>query len=168
MKLWEKEYKPDKEVEDFTVGTDYILDQRLIKYDCIASIAHAKMLAKIGILTEDESKALEKELKNIIELEKKGIFTIKKEEEDCHTAIEARLTKTLGDLGKKIHTARSRNDQVLTALRLYYKDELKNCTNQVNTLIKSQTSFKKKIQPNKPPRLHPHKKSHALINQPVG
>ena len=144
MKLWEKEYKPDKQIEDFTVSNDYILDRKLIKYDCIASIAHAKMLEKIGILKKGEAKDIIKELNNIISLEKKGRFKIQKEQEDCHTAIEAHLTKTLGDAGKKIHTARSRNDQVLVALRLYYKDELNGCKDNVNSLIKAISKFSKK------------------------
>jgi argininosuccinate lyase len=124
MKLWQKEYRLNKQAEDFTVGDDYILDQKLLKYDVLASIAHAKMLGKIGILKEDEVQKLIIELNNIIQLDKQDKFRILREQEDCHTAIENHLTKELGDLGKKIHTARSRNDQVLTALRLYYKEEL--------------------------------------------
>ncbi len=135
MKLWEKGYKLNKQIEKFTVGEDYIFDQKLIKYDCIASIAHAKMLGKIGILKKQEAPKLIRELNNIIELEKKGKFKISSGQEDCHTAIENHLTRKLGGLGKKIHTARSRNDQVLTALRLYYKDELSDCRKLVDDLI---------------------------------
>ena len=124
MKLWEKGTKLNQQIESFTVGDDYILDQKLIKYDCLASIVHAKMLGKIGILNVPEVQRLEQELNNIIELDHKGEFEILKDQEDCHTAIENFLVNNLGDLGKKIHTARSRNDQVLTALRLYYKDKL--------------------------------------------
>lgn len=135
MKLWEKGYRLNRQVEDFTVGDDYILDQKLTKYDALASIAHAKMLGKVGILNKDEVQKLVIELNSIIELDKQGKFKIVKEQEDCHTAIENHLTKELGDLGKKIHTARSRNDQVLTALRLYYKEELNDCKELVNGLI---------------------------------
>ncbi len=124
MKLWKKSFTPDEQVEDYTVGNDYLLDQKLVKYDCRASIAHAKMLNKIGILTEKETSAIIRELEIIIALNADGKFIIKKSDEDCHTAIENHLTKKLGDAGKKIHTARSRNDQVLTALRLYYRDKL--------------------------------------------
>mgnify|MGYP001600294429 CR=1 FL=1 len=124
MKLWEKGISVDKEVEAFTVGNDYLLDQRLVEFDCIASIAHAKMLAKINVLTKKEVDELEKGLQEIIELNKNGKFQISKEDEDCHTAIENHLTNKYGEVGKKIHTARSRNDQVLTALRLYEKHEL--------------------------------------------
>jgi argininosuccinate lyase len=122
MKLWQKDYSVNKEIEKFTVGNDHLLDKKLIKYDCIASIAHAKMLKKIGILSEKELKKLIEGLNKIIELKDK--FEIKQEDEDCHTAIENYLTKKYGEVGKKIHTARSRNDQVLTALRLYEKEEL--------------------------------------------
>ncbi len=126
MKLWKKSYIPDEQVEDYTVGNDYLLDQKLVKYDCRASIAHAKMLSKMGILNEKETSAVIQELENIIALNESGQFIITKSDEDCHTAIENHLTKKLGDAGKKIHTARSRNDQVLTALRLYYRDGIKN------------------------------------------
>lgn len=144
VKLWEKGYKLNKQVEDFIVGEDYILDQKLVKYDCVASIAHAKMLGKIGILKKEEVQKLVNELNRIIELHKKGKFEILKEQEDCHTAIENHLTKKLGDVGKKIHTARSRNDQVLTTLRLCYKNELNECKKLIDELIKTITKFVKK------------------------
>jgi argininosuccinate lyase len=146
MKLWEKGYKLNKKIEGFTVGEDYILDQRLVKYDCMASIVHAKMLGKIGILKKEEVSRLVKELNNIIQLDKKGKFEILKEDEDCHTAIENHLTKKLGILGKKIHTARSRNDQVLTALRLYYKDELNECKKSCTDFINALEKFSKKYE----------------------
>jgi argininosuccinate lyase len=143
MKLWQKQYKLNKRVEKFTVGDDYILDQRLVKYDCLTSIAHSKMLAKIGVLTASEAKKLEKSLKEIINLDAKGKFKILPEQEDCHTAIENYLTKKSGDLGKKIHTARSRNDQVLAALRLYYKEKLGDCQKLVYKFISSLQAFSK-------------------------
>jgi len=142
MKLWEKGYGLNKKIEEFTVGEDYIIDQKLVKYDCIASIAHAKMLGKIGILKKEEVSNLVKELNNIIKHDKK--FIILEGDEDCHTAIENHLTKKLGNLGKKIHTARSRNDQVLTALRLYYKDELNECKILVDELLSAIETFVKK------------------------
>lgn len=141
MKLWEKGTKLNQQIENFTVGKDYLLDQKLVKYDCLASIAHAKMLGKIGILNEQEVQKLEQELNNIIELDKKDEFKILEEQEDCHTAIENFLVKNLDDLGKKIHTARSRNDQVLTALRLYYKDKLGDCKKLINELIQTIAGF---------------------------
>ncbi len=124
MKLWNKGYDIDKEVEKFTVGDDYLLDQKLVHWDCIASIAHASMLCKIGIFKKKEFTKIKKALVGIIELDKQNKFKIAQEDEDCHTAIENYLVKKLGNLGEKIHTARSRNDQVLAALKLYIKKEL--------------------------------------------
>lgn len=144
MKLWQKSYKLNEQIQDFTVGNDHILDLKLVIYDCIASIAHAKMLRKIRVLNKDELQRLVKELNHIIKLNKQGKFNISKEQEDCHTAIENHLTNKLGDLGKKIHTARSRNDQVLVALRLYYKEELNDCEVLVNKLIQEIKNFLKK------------------------
>lgn len=143
MKLWQKQYQLNKTVEKFTIGNDYILDQRLVKYDCLASIAHAKMLAKIGVLNSTEAKKLEKTLQDIIALDAKGKFEILSEQEDCHTAIENYLTKRLGSLGKKIHTARSRNDQVLVALRLFYKENLAAGKKLVQNLLSSLQTFSK-------------------------
>ena len=99
-KLWDKGYTVDKGVEEFTVGNDYLLDMHLVKYDCIASIAHAKMLGKIGILRKDEVEKLVSELNRIIRLFEEGKFAISKEQEDSHTAIENELTERLGDIGK--------------------------------------------------------------------
>ena len=124
MKLWEKGYNLNKEIEKYTVGNDYLLDQNLVEYDVYGSIAHAFMLQKIGILNKNELLRLKSALAEILKLNKKGKFSIKKEDEDVHTAIEAYLTKKLGESGKKIHTARSRNDQVLVDIRLYSKDQL--------------------------------------------
>ncbi len=144
MKLWGQNYKLNKQIEKFTVGNDYILDQKLVKYDCIASIAHVKMLKKIGILTKTECNRLIEVLFCIKKLDSNKKFQIKKEDEDCHTAIENYIIEKLGDIGKKIHTARSRNDQVLTALRLFYKDEIKSVINNVDILIKTLVLFKRK------------------------
>ena len=124
MKLWQKDYKLNREIEKFTVGNDYLLDKNLIKYDVYGSIAHAMMLNKIGILAKSELKKLKNSLKEILKLSENNKFGIRQEDEDVHTAIENYLTKKLGSLGKKIHTARSRNDQVLADLRLYSKDKL--------------------------------------------
>jgi len=144
MKVWKKGYKLNKKIEHFTVGDDFILDQKLVKYDCIASIAHVKMLGKVGLLNNKEVQKIVKELNKIIVLGNKGKFKIKKEEEDCHTAIENHLTKKLGDIGKKVHTGRSRNDQMLAALRLYYIDELAECKKLSLEFVKSMEIFQKK------------------------
>lgn len=121
-KLWDKGYKLDELIERFTVGNDFILDKALIYYDCIGSIAHAQMLLKCGILKNCEFGKLKEALKAIIA--QKDSFIIKQEDEDVHTAVEGYLTAQLGDLGKKIHTARSRNDQVMLDLRLFMRDKL--------------------------------------------
>jgi argininosuccinate lyase len=121
-KLWQKEYSLDSLMEDFTVSNDYILDQDLVISDVLASIAHARGLNKIKILSDSELNDLEKGLKQIIELKENDNFPITKENEDCHTAIESYLTDKFGDVGKKIHTGRSRNDQVQTALRIWMRE----------------------------------------------
>jgi argininosuccinate lyase len=124
MKIWQKteNQKINKLVEEFTVGNDHLLDMKLIKYDIEASIAHAKGLERIGILKKAELKKLITALDELSEEVEKGKITIPIEDEDCHTYIEKYLTEKLGDAGKKIHTGRSRNDQVLTALQLYIQD----------------------------------------------
>lgn len=122
-KLWEKGYSLDQIVEQFTIGDDYLLDQHLITYDCVGSIAHATMLKKIGVLSDKEYEQLATALSHIIDMAKQGSFVIQQSDEDVHTAVENFLTKKLGDVGKKIHTARSRNDQVNLDLRLYMRDQ---------------------------------------------
>lgn len=124
MKLWDKGYALDQLVETFLTGDDPLLDVYLIPYDCLGSIAHAEMLEKIGILSSSECQILTQELVHLIELAKTGDFSIKPEDEDVHTAVENALTEKLGDSGKKLHTARSRNDQVLVDMRLYMKDQI--------------------------------------------
>lgn len=135
MKIWDKGYALDDAVEEFTVGNDHILDMKLISYDCIASKAHATMLNAIGILNDDELRMLTKGLDRIIDLVEKGEFSISREDEDCHAAIERYLIETCGDVGEKIHTGRSRNDQVLTAIRLYEKDALTNIEDHSAALV---------------------------------
>lgn len=124
MKLWEKGYEPDSVIERFTVGKDPELDLFLLPFDIEGSMAHAAVLQEAGLLTQSEKDDIDRELKAILELHQNGEFSIPTEDEDCHTAIEKFLTLRLGDVGKKIHTGRSRNDQVLTALRLYQKAKL--------------------------------------------
>ena len=142
VKIWDKGLEVDKRVEEFTVGNDFLIDMKLIKYDCKASIIHAKMLRKIGVLSKIELKKIINVLNEIIN---SNDLTIKINDEDCHTAIENYLIKKIGDTGKKIHTARSRNDQVLTALRLYYLDNIKNCDLLQKEWIKSLKKFKNKF-----------------------
>ncbi len=143
-KLWQKGYEIDKLVEGFTVGRDYIVDMALIRYDIVASTAHAKMLLKMGYITQEEFHGIGSALEELSDLIEQGKFQIKPEEEDCHTAIENFLVQKLGDTGKKIHTARSRNDQVLTALRMLYKDQLKQIKEAVEDLMKAVGNFSKR------------------------
>ena len=140
-KLWDRGVDLDKAVEAFTVGKDPELDNVLIPYDCKASIAHARMLGEMGYLENNEVEKLVMELENIITFHREDNFTIKVSQEDCHTAIEEYLVEQLGDVGKKIHTARSRNDQVLTALRLYYKEALQEIIDLGESWIKVLEKF---------------------------
>ncbi|MDT0620076.1 argininosuccinate lyase [Croceitalea vernalis] len=135
MKLWDKGFNTDKKIDHFTVGNDRELDLVLAKYDVIASKTHAKMLGKVGLITEVESKALISELDAIAKSIEKGDFTIEETFEDMHSKIEFLLIEKLGDTGKKIHTARSRNDQVLVAMHLYLKEELTEIKSQVKLLF---------------------------------
>ncbi|MBN1270969.1 MAG: argininosuccinate lyase [Candidatus Aminicenantes bacterium] len=135
MKLWYEDKKLDPGIEKFTVGGDTVLDQKLLKYDCKASIIHARMLERNGILSAAERQELETELENLSAEAQTGGFFINPEDEDGHTAIENRLRDKLGVVGEKIHTGRSRNDQVLTALRLYIKDELLCVKKSLKSLI---------------------------------
>ncbi|MGD1841239.1 MAG: argininosuccinate lyase [Thermonemataceae bacterium] len=133
MKLWDKGYSIDQKIEQFTVGNDRLLDLRLAKYDVIASRAHAKMLARIGILTSQELEKVLSVLAQIAEDIEADRFSIEDAFEDMHSKIEFLLISQLGDTGKKIHTARSRNDQVLVALHLYAKEEIQ----VIKTLMKA-------------------------------
>ncbi|KUK02173.1 MAG: Argininosuccinate lyase [Thermotoga sp. 50_1627] len=144
-KLWEKGYTLDPLIERFTVGKDHITDMKLIRYDIVASVAHAEMLAKTGFLSNEELEKLKAALKKLSDLIDSNQFSISPDEEDCHTAIENFLVREVGEAGKKIHTARSRNDQVLTALRLLYKDELKKLQQLIQELREQLKSFSKRF-----------------------
>ena len=124
MKLWQKDKNVSSEVEKFTVGNDRELDLHLAPFDVLGSLAHIKMLQSVGLLTCDELQTLEGELKNIYKEIIKGGFTLDEGVEDIHSQIELLLTKKLGDVGKKIHSARSRNDQVLVDLKLYLRSQI--------------------------------------------
>lgn len=143
-KLWDKGTKLNKFVEAFETKDDLIWDQKLLEYDVLGSIAHAKMLHKIGILTSEELNKLEVGLNEILKLDKTGKFGLQFGDEDIHTKIENYLTENYGEVGEKIHTARSRNDQVLAALKLYAKDELEEIQKQVLALVQNFHNFSKK------------------------
>ena len=144
MKLWNKNDKLDNKIETFTVGNDRIFDMYIAKYDVKASIAHAKMLSKIGVINNEEESLLVKELKTILSLIEKSEFKIEEKFEDIHSKIEFYLTDKLGGLGKKIHTGRSRNDQVLVALQLYFKDEILIIKNKIKELFDTLIILSKK------------------------
>ena len=135
MKLWDKGYSIDKWIESFTVGSDRLLDLKLAKHDVQGSIAHIAMLESIGLLTTDEHRMLDAELRNIAAEIEDGKFTIEDGIEDVHSQVELLLTQRLGDMGKKIHSGRSRNDQVLVDLKLFYREELCTLAQNVNTLF---------------------------------
>ena len=133
--LWNKGFEPDRQIEDFTVGADRELDLRLAAYDVEGSKAHIKMLTKIGLLTEDELNRLLPALDEIAATIARGEFKIDDGVEDVHSQVELMLTERLGDIGKKIHSGRSRNDQVLVDLKLFFRDELKHIAEAVNRLF---------------------------------
>ena len=124
MKLWQKDKASLKEVETFTVGKDREMDLYLAAFDVLGSLAHIQMLESVGLLTKNELSQLQKELKNIYRQIEKGEFKLQDDVEDIHSQVELLLTQTLGDVGKKIHAARSRNDQVLVDIKLFLRNEL--------------------------------------------
>lgn len=135
MKLWQKNISTDALVENFTVGSDRELDLLLAPHDALASIAHVQMLATINLVTNEESAAITTELQQIYRDALAGKFEIQPECEDVHSQIEFLLTNRLGDVGKKVHSGRSRNDQVLVALKLYYRNELEDIVDQTKALF---------------------------------
>ncbi|MBA3706082.1 MAG: argininosuccinate lyase [Bacteroidetes bacterium] len=152
MKLWQKENnKPSELIEKFTVGKDNELDLLLAEFDVLGSIAHTQMLESIGLLTKKELSSIHTELKNILNEIKKGKFKIEDGVEDIHSQIELMLTKRIGEAGKKIHSGRSRNDQVLVDIKLYIRYELKEIVKQVSKLfdqlIKLSEQHKAKLLP---------------------
>lgn len=151
MQLWNKGFEPDKNIEEFTVGQDRELDLRLAKYDVEGSMAHIKMLESIGLLTKEELDMLLPALEDIAKDIKDGKFIIEDGVEDVHSQVEFLLTRKLGDVGKKIHSGRSRNDQVLVDLKLFFRDELKAIANKsqllFNRLIELSEKHKDKLMP---------------------
>ena len=134
-KLWEKNFEVNKEIERFTVGRDREMDMYLAKYDVLGSMAHITMLESIGLLGSDELQPLLTELKAIYHTCEKGEFVIEDGVEDVHSQVELMLTRKLGDMGKKIHSGRSRNDQVLVDLKLFTRHELIDVVEGVKVLF---------------------------------
>lgn len=135
MKLWNKGFEPDKLIEDFTVGADRELDLRLARYDVEGSMAHIIMLESIGLIESSELPLLLAALERIAATIERGEFTIEEGVEDVHSQVELMLTRELGDIGKKIHSGRSRNDQVLVDLKLFMRDELRSLSEHIVTLF---------------------------------
>lgn len=134
-KLWDKGFEPDRMIEEYTVGQDRELDLRLARYDVEGSLAHIAMLEKIGLLTREELESLTAGLQQIAAQIKAGAFEIEPDIEDVHSEVELLLTRRLGDVGKKIHSGRSRNDQVLVDLKLFLRDELRQIADAVRRLF---------------------------------
>ena len=135
QKLWEKNFEVNKEIERFTVGRDRELDLYLAKYDVLGSMAHITMLESIGLLESDELHQLLAELRRIYGVAESGDFVIEEGVEDVHSQVELMLTQRLGDMGKKIHSGRSRNDQVLVDLKLFTRHELREVVDGVKLLF---------------------------------
>lgn len=135
MKLWQKNTLVNKDIEEYTVGHDREMDLYLAKHDVMGSMAHITMLESIGLLAKEELHILLKELKSIYHTIEEGHFTIENDVEDVHSQIELILTRKLGDVGKKIHSGRSRNDQVLVDLKLFTREQIKTVVESVSDLI---------------------------------
>jgi len=151
MKLWEKSVKIDKDIEKYTIGRDREMDLYLAPFDVLGSMAHTTMLESIGLLTADELKVLLAEMRNIYADAVAGNFEIEEGIEDVHSEVELLLTRRLGDIGKKIHSGRSRNDQVLVDLKLYMRHELQEITKLsvelFNMLIQQSEKYKNVLMP---------------------
>ena len=151
MKLWEKNFEINKEIERFTVGRDREMDLYLAKYDVLGSMAHITMLESIGLLEKSELDALLAELKNIHAVCERGEFVIEEDVEDVHSQVEMLLTRRLGDMGKKIHSGRSRNDQVLVDLKLFTRQQLMDIVEEVEVLfdelIQKSNQYKEVLMP---------------------
>lgn len=151
QKLWEKSVQVNQEIERFTVGKDREMDLYLAKHDILGSMAHITMLESIGLLTSDELNILLEELKNIFSMAENGQFIIEEGVEDVHSQVELMLTRKLGDVGKKIHSGRSRNDQVLLDLKLFTRSQLKEIAEAVeelfHALIKQSEHYKNILMP---------------------
>ena len=151
QKLWEKSVQVDRDVERFTVGRDREMDLYLAPFDILGSLAHISMLQSIGLLTAEELKQLTEELRNIYRDTETGKFLIEEGVEDVHSHVELLLTRKLGDIGKKIHSGRSRNDQVLVDLKLFTRSRLQNIVKKTeklfDTLIAQSEKYKQVLMP---------------------
>lgn len=151
MKIWQKNIDVDSFVESFTVGKDREMDMHLASADVLGSLAHTRMLNSIGLMTDEDLSAVQQELKNIYKEILAGQFQIEASVEDVHSQVEMMLTQRIGEAGKKIHSGRSRNDQVLVDLKLYFRSEIHNIFNTTellfNQLIKLSEQYKNVLMP---------------------
>ena len=144
MKLWQKNTEVDKTVEKFTVGRDREMDFYLAKFDVLGSLAHTRMLESIGLLSAEDLVEIQKELKNIFREIEAGQFQIEDHAEDVHSQVEFMLTERIGEAGKKIHSGRSRNDQVLVDLKLFFRSEIEQMVLHVKELFDTLISLSEK------------------------
>jgi argininosuccinate lyase len=136
-KLWQKTTNVNELVENFTVGRDTEFDHQMAAFDVLGSLAHTQMLQSIGLMSADDLQLVQRELKNIYADIEKGDFTIEPGVEDVHSQVEMLLTQRIGDAGKKIHSGRSRNDQVLVDLKLFFRSELQQVVQETEALFKT-------------------------------
>jgi len=135
MKLWQKETSVAQNVEKFTVGKDAEMDLQLAPFDVLGSLAHTRMLTRIGLMEPEDLAAVQRELKEIYKCIERGEFEIEPGVEDVHSQVELLLTRRLGEAGKKIHSGRSRNDQVLVDLKLFIRHEIRQTVEAVHMLF---------------------------------
>jgi argininosuccinate lyase len=139
--LWQKDYSLDQRIAEFTIGRDRELDLELAPFDILGSLAHVRMLAEVGLIDGAAARRCEAELRKIYQRAKSGAFTIEEGVEDVHSQVELLLTRALGDDGKKIHSGRSRNDQVLVDLRLYFRHRIRGIVEQTAALSETLTKL---------------------------
>ena len=137
MKLWDKGYTVDAKIDEFTVGNDRVLDLSLAPFDILGTIAHITMLESVGLLSREDLAALLPELKSLYRQAVAGDFVIEDGIEDVHSQVELMLTRKLGDIGKKVHTGRSRNDQVLVDLKLFVRARIEETVGRVDSLFRT-------------------------------
>lgn len=146
MKLWQKDYTVDQQIDQFTVGRDRELDRQLARFDILGSLAHIRMLTSIGLIEKDELPVLSKALQQIYQSAVDGEFTIEAGIEDVHSQVEMLLTQRLGEMGKKIHSGRSRNDQVLVDLRLFFRAEMQEIAEAMAELFQTLQNLSRQYQ----------------------
>ena len=167
-RLWDKGEPLDSRILRYTAGEDHLLDARLVPYDVRASIAHAQMLHGQKLLSADDLSQIIAGLESLAVAHAAGDWHISLEDEDCHTALEQRLTQMIGEAGRRVHLGRSRNDQVLVALRLYLLDAAEGIAAAARDVAAALDELAAREQRHRAARLHPHAAGHAELRAPVG